>query len=72
MFANACGYEDCEDHETWIGTMRHVAIEGLCFVLLCKKVKRRRHFPDDYGIFGDDDPDAVITRGNSCIIDSMG
>jgi nitrilase len=58
--------------ETWTATMRHVALEGRCFVLSCNQFNRRRDFPDDYGDFGDDDPDAVITRGGSCIVDPLG
>jgi nitrilase len=61
-----------DSRESWAATMRHVAMEGRCFVLSCNQFNRRRDFPDDYGDFGDDDPDAVITPGGSCIVDPMG
>ena len=61
-----------DDRESWTASMRHVAMEGRCFVLSCNQFNRRRDFPDDYGDFDDDNPDAVITRGGSCIINPMG
>ena len=61
------------DHrETWISTMRHIAMEGRCFVLSCNQFNRRRDFPDDYAIENADDPDTVISRGGSCIVGPMG
>ena len=34
--------------ESWAASMRHIAIEGRCFVLSCNQFNRRRDFPDDY------------------------
>ncbi len=61
------------DHrESWIATMRHVAMEGRCFVLSCNQFNRRRDFPDDYAIENADHPDSVIGRGGSCIVGPLG
>ena len=37
---------DCR--ETWIASMRHIAVEGRCFVLACNQFNRRCDFPSDY------------------------
>ncbi|HMD86977.1 MAG TPA: nitrilase-related carbon-nitrogen hydrolase [Terriglobia bacterium] len=58
--------------DSWAASMRHIAIEGRCFVLSCNQFNRRRDFPDDYGAAFGDDPDAVVTRGGSCIVDPFG
>ena len=58
--------------DSWIASMRHIAVEGRCFVLSCNQFNRRRDFPPDYrSIFGED-PDAVVCRGGSCIVDPFG
>ena len=58
--------------DTWIASMRHIAVEGRCFVLACNQFNRRRDFPADYNSTYGDDPDAVVTRGGSCIVDPFG
>jgi nitrilase len=60
-----------DPRDSWIASMRHVAVEGRCFVLSCNQFNRRRDFPADYGALGDD-PDAIVTRGGSCIVDPFG
>jgi len=58
--------------DTWIASMRHIAVEGRCFVLACNQFDLRRDYPADYrSVFGDD-PDTVVTRGGSCIVDPFG
>jgi len=58
--------------DSWIASMRHIAVEGRCFVLSCNQFNRRRDFPSEYrSIFGED-PDAVVCRGGSCIVDPFG
>ena len=62
-----------DDRETWLPTMRHIALEGRCFVLsACQYLTRRRDCPADYAPLQGDDPDAVLMRGGSCIVDPMG
>ncbi len=58
--------------DSWIASMRHIAVEGRCFVLSCNQFNRRRDFPADYRSPYGDSPDAIITRGGSCIIDPFG
>ncbi len=61
---------DCR--ETWIASMRHIAVEGRCFVLACNQFNRRRDFPSDYDGDLGEDPDRILTRGGSCIVDPFG
>ncbi len=58
--------------DTWIASMRHIAVEGRCFVLSCNQFNRRRDFPPDYHALDGQGSDAVVTRGGSCIIDPFG
>lgn len=61
-----------DDRETNLPTMRHIAMEGRCFVLsCCQYILRGDHPPDSKPIHGDD-PQTVIMRGGSCIIDPLG
>ncbi len=61
------------DHrESWTSTMIHIATEGRCFVLGCNQVTRRSDFPDDYANAYGDDPDTILSRGGSCIVDPFG
>ena len=61
---------DCRD--SWIATMRHIAVEGRCFVLSCSQFNRRRDFPDEYDQVYGKNPEAIIARGGSCIVDPFG
>ena len=60
-----------DPRDSWVASMRHIAVEGRCFVLSCNQFNRRKDFPDDYSAFGDD-PDLIVTRGGSCIVDPFG
>lgn len=60
-----------DGRDTWLSTMRHIALEGRCFVLSCNQFSRRRDYPDDYNI-STTDPDAILNTGGSCIISPMG
>lgn len=61
-----------DDRETWLPTMRHIALEGRCFVLSACQFARRRDFPPDVAPVQGDDPEAVLIRGGSCIIGPLG
>ena len=61
-----------DDRETWGVTMRHIALEGRCFVFSCCQFTRRSDYPDNYPVDGDPSPDTILMRGGSCIISPMG
>jgi nitrilase len=59
-----------DDRETWLPTMRHIALEGRCFVLSAAQFARRSDYPADYPV--DVPPEAVLISGGSCIVDPLG
>ena len=61
-----------DPRDSWIASMRHIAVEGRCFVLSCNQFNRRRDFPAQYCTAFGDDPDTIICRGGSCIVDPFG
>jgi nitrilase len=61
-----------DDREVWQSTMRHIALEGRCFVLSACQFLRRTQCPDDYGAIQGDAPDAVLINGGSVIISPLG
>jgi nitrilase len=61
-----------DDRETWVATMRHVALEGRCFVLSACQHIRRDAYPDDYECVLGDAPDTVLIRGGSLIVSPLG
>ena len=60
-----------DDREAWQGTMRHIALEGRCFVLAACQFARRSDYPDDYPVAAEG-PDSVLIGGGSVIIDPLG
>ena len=58
--------------EVHLSTLRHIAVEGRCFVLSCNQFNLRRDFPADYHSAFGDDTDSVVNRGGSCIVDPFG
>ncbi len=61
-----------DTRDSWLASMRHIAVEGRCFVLSCNQFNRRRDFPADYSSMFGEDPNSVVTRGGSCIVDPFG
>ncbi len=61
-----------DTRDSWIASMRHIAVEGRCYVLSANQYATRTDYPDDYpSVFGDD-PAREISRGGSCIVDPFG
>jgi nitrilase len=58
--------------DSWLATVRHIAVEGRCFVLSCNQFNRRSDFPADYRSIYGENPDAIVCRGGSCIVDPFG
>ncbi|CAG0954938.1 nitrilase [Burkholderiales bacterium] len=61
-----------DDRDTWLPSMRHVALEGRCFVLSACQFLRRRDFPSSVRVSLGDSPDAVLMRGGSAIVGPLG
>lgn len=61
-----------DGRETWLPTMRHIALEGRCFVLSCNQFCRRSDYPAEYDTVFGDDPETIISRGGSCVIGPLG
>ncbi len=45
-----------DERDTWVASMRHIAMEGRCFVLSANQYTTRKDFPDDYATVQGDDP----------------
>jgi nitrilase len=62
-----------DDRDTWQSTMRHIAMEGRCFVLSGCQHLRRSQFPSDQmNNRLPEAPDTVLMRGGSMIVDPLG
>lgn len=61
-----------DDRESWQPSMRHVAMEGRCFVLAACQYLTREDCPADYPVADDRFPDGTLIRGGSVIVDPMG
>jgi nitrilase len=61
-----------DDRETWLPTMRTIALEGRCFVLSACQYLTRADCPAAYASNLGDDPQTVLIRGGSCIVDPLG
>jgi len=61
-----------DDRDTWLPAMRHVALEGRCFVLSACQFLRRKDLPASVRVSLGDSPDAVLMRGGSVIVDPLG
>jgi nitrilase len=61
------------DHrDTWLPSMRHVALEGRCFVLSCCQYLTRADCPEDYAAIQGNDPATILMSGGSCVIGPLG
>jgi len=61
-----------DDRDTWQSTMRHIALEGRCFVLTAVQYLTRADCPADYHPIQGDAPDTVLIRGGSAIYGPLG
>ncbi len=61
-----------DGRESWLSTLRHIAMEGRCFVLGCNQYALRSDYPADYPAIQGDDPSTVMSAGGSCIVDPLG
>jgi nitrilase len=61
-----------DSRETWLPTMRHVALEGRCFVLTTCQFLRRSDLPMDIPNRISDQPGTVLLGGGAAIIGPRG
>jgi nitrilase len=61
-----------DDRDTWLPSMRHIALEGRCFVLSACQFIRKEAYPPSVRIALGDGPEAVLMRGGSAIINPLG
>lgn len=60
-----------DSRETWLSTMRHIALEGRCFVLGCNQYFTKSMYPEKYQSLLDGEPEEICP-GGSVIISPMG
>ena len=60
-----------DDRETWIATVKHIALEGRCFVFSSCQFFTKADYPSEFDISNivSDEP---IMKGGSCIISPLG
>ena len=60
-----------DDRETWISTVKHIALEGRCFVFSSCQFFTKADYPSEFDISNivSDEP---IMKGGSCIISPLG
>ncbi|HMK52623.1 MAG TPA: nitrilase-related carbon-nitrogen hydrolase [Thermodesulfobacteriota bacterium] len=61
-----------DSRDSWLSSMRHIALEGRCFVLSCCQYLTRADCPKDYDAIQGDNPATVLMRGGSCVIGPLG
>lgn len=61
-----------DDRDTWVPSMQHIALEGRCFVLTACQYLKRGAFPENYECSLGNDPETVLMRGGSAIINPLG
>lgn len=61
-----------DDRDSWISSMRHIALEGRCYVITTCQVMHRSDYPDDYECAIDTAPEELLMRGGSAVIAPTG
>lgn len=61
-----------DDRDTWLPTVRHIALEGRCFVLSACQFLHRSNLPPGYPTERFPASQDVLIRGGSCIIGPLG
>lgn len=61
-----------DDRDAWASSMRHIALEGRCFVLSACQHITRGAYPADYDCALGDDPATVLMRGGSMVVGPLG
>ncbi|MDQ0184411.1 carbon-nitrogen hydrolase family protein [Cytobacillus kochii] len=59
--------------DTWISTMRHIAVEGRCFVLSCNQYSTKEMYPEEISSRPEfQSLENELTSGGSCIVNPLG
>lgn len=61
-----------DDRDQWQATMRHVALEGRCFVISANQYLTRADLPNDIHPIQGDAPDTILIDGGSVIVSPLG
>lgn len=61
-----------DDRDQWQATMRHVALEGRCFVIGANQYLTRADLPEDVHPIQGDAPETVLINGGSVIVSPLG
>ena len=62
-----------DSRDTWFATMRHIAIEGRCFVIGCNQYSSKSDYPKDIASRDEfKDLPEEMCRGGSCIVNPLG
>ncbi len=61
-----------DDREQWQATMRHIALEGRCFVISANQYLTRADLPDDVHPVQGEAPETVLIDGGSVIVSPLG
>jgi len=60
-----------DSREEWTSTMKHIALEGRCFVLGCNQYYTKSMYPEKYQQLVENEPENIC-RGGSVIVSPLG
>jgi len=62
-----------DSRDSWQNTIRHIAVEGRCFVLSACQFIRKDAYPEDLEVISEiEDAPEIISRGGSAIVNPFG
>ena len=61
-----------DDRDEWLPSMRHIALEGRCFVLTACQFIKKKDFPETVRVSLGESPEFVLVRGGSAIVSPLG
>lgn len=61
-----------DDRDVWAASMRHIAVEGRCFVIAACQFLTRADCPFDYEPIQGTAPETILIRGGSSIVGPLG
>ncbi|MGX4261944.1 carbon-nitrogen hydrolase family protein [Clostridioides difficile] len=62
-----------DSREEWQATMKHIALEGRCFIIGCNQYVEKNMYPTDLNYYKELDAEPeIMCPGGSCIVDPFG